>query len=516
MKKREKVTAKQTPHTIVNLDFLHKRSSTQPTPDVVKDDIISALRPDKDPRGPTSEGDRLSFRTPSSDLAASLSTTENFTTDNGLIREETNRSIEASLPVPTIGTAENPEGRSGVKHHPPLPAVSLDGNHRKRKPTTILIDAVTSLAASPGINGGVLPQSLPQTDAAEEQFTSSIPPQRKSLRQMAESFEHHGGSASIARLYYYMHQPRGRKQSMKIYRKLVENDSPFQSQTIRALIRLVSPRSPFDMYELLQHYMTFEDTHEYMQGDGDMNAYAHFYERICYSVQYFDTTNSNKASAEEFVRSLIADIHSLDSRGQGKCFPTLVSSLLQQRWVKVGSYAKECYEHIVDKNFPVADGWYNHILSLSLFNRQNDVDFADVALRSVKSSVKPRGSELIGALENLFPFDDVEGVEVFLESILELRKNSPDPASYNVDMNTLEQIGCAAARYGDADVNLLVWDVVDSQKSAPTVGIYENTTTAFACNPVTFREAFLVLMEMEANGFVPSRALIRTLSTRMR
>lgn len=125
----------------------------------------------------------------------------------------------------------------------------------------------------------------------------------------------------------------------------------------------------------------------------------------------------------------------------------------------------------------------------------------------------------INVLQNLFPYTDIKGTIVALKSIIQLQSSwepgKPHP-NYKVDLGTLEHIMAAAARKGSFELNLLVWDLVDLLGYEPTISMYESTMQGFVMGPRQDQNAFVVLAEMEEQGFQPSRALIRSLSRSIR
>ena len=106
-----------------------------------------------------------------------------------------------------------------------------------------------------------------------------------------------------------------------------------------------------------------------------------------------------------------------------------------------------------------------------------------------------------------------------MKSIIQLQSSwepgNPHP-NYKVDIGTLEHIMAAAARRGSFELNILVWDLVDMLGYEPTVSMYENTLQGFVMGVRQDHNVFAVLGEMEERGFVPTRALIRSLSRSIR
>ena len=294
---------------------------------------------------------------------------------------------------------------------------------------------------------------------------------------------------------------------------------------IKALFRLVQPRQPFDCYDVFKFYRTLPDTPEYAKGD--INGFASMYGRLCDSLRHMNLEKHSLTDCKHLVRSVVGTVQRLDRAGQELCCPVLLSALLDQRSVRIGSdFCPAIYQYIHEQKIAVPDGWYLHLLGFSKFHRQRDIPFADVLERAVERGRRPSNLVVLNVLDNFYPFTDTATVARVLQSILKLQQLVVEDASrdgmealqnqYYVDIGTLEVIGAAASSQGQSDVSLLVWDMLDLLGYEPTVGIYENTVVAFAMSTFTYREAFTVLIEMEARGFKPSRALIRSFSTLLR
>jgi pentatricopeptide repeat protein len=71
-----------------------------------------------------------------------------------------------------------------------------------------------------------------------------------------------------------------------------------------------------------------------------------------------------------------------------------------------------------------------------------------------------------------------------------------------------------AAKRGHIDLNLLVWDLVESCGERPTECMFEDVILTFANNK-SDSNSFAALVDMEKNGFVPSRALLRQLALKL-
>jgi hypothetical protein len=173
---------------------------------------------------------------------------------------------------------------------------------------------------------------------------------------------------------------------------------------------------------------------------------------------------------------------------------------------------------MIQHNFDVGAGYWEHLLSMSRYFRQKDLPYASILRRIVDMGRRPDPVTALAALENLFPYTDVDATYTALKAIVDLQSTAKpeDDFQYMVDISALEVIGAAAARRGHFVLCLLIWDLVDLLGYKPTEAIFENTIMAFAVEPTTYGNAFTVMAEMEANGYEPSRALIRGFSVNLR
>lgn len=126
---------------------------------------------------------------------------------------------------------------------------------------------------------------------------------------------------------------------------------------------------------------------------------------------------------------------------------------------------------------------------------------------------QPKVATAISVLQNLFPFNNFDATMMAMESINALQSKSTD---YQVDIGTLEMITAAAATRGRYRICLKAWDILEAQGLGPTDTFYENTITAFAMGFRQDANCFAALGEMEARGYKPTRALIRSITRSIR
>ena len=78
---------------------------------------------------------------------------------------------------------------------------------------------------------------------------------------------------------------------------------------------------------------------------------------------------------------------------------------------------------------------------------------------------------------------------------------------YRVDIGTLENISMISAQNKKVELNLLVWDLVELFGYEPTECLFEDVILAFG-GGTSDQNLFAALVDMEKNGFVPSRVLL--------
>jgi hypothetical protein len=293
-----------------------------------------------------------------------------------------------------------------------------------------------------------------------------------------------------------------------------ETADQLQPDTVRQLFFLMAKKRPFDAYKVLQLYRKITA----VEHDKDVNAYADMFERNCDALRYMDPEKHRYSEIHKLVRGLVMDLQQLDRVGKEQCYPVLVSALVSQKSVSVGDFARLAYQYMIQHNFDVGAGYWEHLLSMSRYFRQKDLPYASILRRIVDMGRRPDPVTALAALENLFPYTDVDATYTALKAIVDLQSTAKpeDEFQYMVDISALEVIGAAAARRGHFVLCLLIWDLVDLLGYKPTEAIFENTIMAFAVEPTTYGNAFTVMAEMEANGYEPSRALIRGFSVNLR
>lgn len=121
-------------------------------------------------------------------------------------------------------------------------------------------------------------------------------------------------------------------------------------------------------------------------------------------------------------------------------------------------------------------------------------------------------------LHNYYPYkDNLESAHQLLLSIQKiLHAHEFSPATverYRVSLGTLAAISLAASRR-NIELNLLAWDLADAFGYAPPESMFEDVVMSFAAAQQD-ENMYAALVDMEAHGFVPSRALLRYIALKV-
>ena len=330
------------------------------------------------------------------------------------------------------------------------------------------------------------------------------------------------------------------------------------------LYRLMTYHRPFHSYQLLQYILRRTNTDiqassryddkEDEKSIEESQRIGKLYRRMCFSLRLLDPIKSRHGDIRSLVSSVVSDLREMNEHVERLCLPVLVTSLAEQRSSNIGRWAFRYYQRMAEKNYELRPEYFQHLLTLSKFNRQDNLPYHDILQQVVQAGRRPLPHIVMNALENMFPYtDNVQGTYIALQSVMELQRQSQQmaqeqqqqreldvaqlaqeqdpeeiekikkrmslyrkPRSYVVDIATLESMNVAAARTGCAELALLLWDALDIMGYEPTESIYESTIVCFAKDDNLCENAFVVLKEMEDKGFVPSRALIKSFSMALR
>jgi hypothetical protein len=300
-----------------------------------------------------------------------------------------------------------------------------------------------------------------------------------------------------------------------LFQKAVEEDlvMHFSPKVVRELFFKVF-RNPIAGYHVLQAYRTMT-AKDY---GNDITAYADMYRQLCESIQYLNHHNCTTRDRNVVVGSLVQELQQMDRAGKELCIPVLVSSLMTQKFVALGDLAGKLYQYMRREEFQVAPGYWGHLLATSKYNRRSELPYDEIFLESVKVGRRPTANVVMNALQNYFPYtDDIAAVQRIVQGVALLQQSSTVPGvEYPVDMAMLEALSTSAAQTGMSDLIMPIWDIITILGLEPSVAIYENTIVTFCARPAMYKQAFIVLDEMQQKGHIVSRALLRSMSAQLR
>ena len=301
--------------------------------------------------------------------------------------------------------------------------------------------------------------------------------------------------------------------AMNLFRTMQASKQTVRISLTLKLFFAIVPKDPFAAYQLLEYFNGHPAFREIHLG---------MYRKMCLVVATLDAhrMRRDRSTIHSFVGKFIGEVSRMSFEAKKDLYPLLITSLVIQKSVNIGKYASLLYKEMVESNFPMSQGWLIHLLSHSKYNRQEDIPYHDVLARLVGAGFLPYPPILFRAVDNMFPYTDSDASGVTLRAVLHLLRNQSEESlssrrEYFIDMGTLEAMSVAAARSGDSEAITMVWDVMDQLQYKPTETIYENTIIAFAVSG-NLQNAFAAMGSMEAEGYFPSRALIRSFSLAIR
>jgi pentatricopeptide repeat protein len=345
------------------------------------------------------------------------------------------------------------------------------------------------------------------------------------------------------------------EKSMFLFRESQRIKQLLPRASVTGLFFMVSETDPISAYSILQYYNSHylhqeQQPHTAANGTGKSgggivdldsatNKRRSLYKRIANSISLLDPQHHNTRQMHVLVDSLLNEVEKMDSDSKRVLYPKLIVSLVSQRIATIGPYAHKLYESMVDQHGSgIKAGWLNKLLSLSRYNRQNDVPYHDVMAQLVQipgGQLNPES--VLPAIQNMFPFTDTEALCVALRAWLEDFRNKytcgekgesnsedrhrgdlsrlSNPEDL-IDLSTLENISIGASQAGSSELILLVWDVLEACHYPPTETIYENTVMTFANEKGSLEQAFAAMTSMKEDGFLPSRPLLRSVSSAIR
>lgn len=384
-----------------------------------------------------------------------------------------------------------------------------------RKPAGSYFEEALTEAAP--IDDGVT-EDKAQPDA--ESVISHVPPNRSSNALNTHTADQGRRTSASIRGREDVLWDAVRKVDVATARRLVkealENDQVLSPRIVVRLFYLLVDSDPISSYLVL--------TQSRERSDSLSKAGFQMYLKLCSSVGSIEIHYEERLKVKGFVRKLIQDIFSMDDTLQQELLPKLITSLATQRNVRLGAHANDLYQHMVRKNYIIRPGWLKQLLSLSRYNRQDDLPYDDVMERLAASDTLPHPLPVIAAVHNMFPFTSPEKVCRALRAVLHFQsknvlENFPmysRAEEIHIDLDCLELISSGAAQTGSAELILLVWDLLEQCGYTPTEAIYENTIVAFASGGENIQAAFGAIIAMKDAGYEVPRSLLRSFSLALR
>lgn len=352
--------------------------------------------------------------------------------------------------------------------------------------------------------------------------------------------------------------------SKAIYLFRLARDEKFllTKKVITNLFYVVSEKDPLGAHEVLQYYNSHPSHNNNNNNNGAdptiQPKVVSMYKRMCKAVGLLrPLLYPDPSYGQMIVESLMEEIGNMPDDVKMELYPILVVTLISQRCSPLGPYAGMIYDTMAQNGYPMKLGWLVLLLSMSKYNRQEDLPYHDVLGRLVAMGGQPHPMCSIPAIVNMFPYTDADQMCLALSAWLDFEADQKSlqyrllhgeygpNGEYNnnnnnnhrtidtiddgsvvffpfedrkLDLATLEMISMGAARAGSSKLILLVWDILEHCEYTPTETIYENTIIAFVTDEkgVGIQQAFTAMEAMKEDGYPISRALIRSCSTLMR
>lgn len=305
--------------------------------------------------------------------------------------------------------------------------------------------------------------------------------------------------------------------TIRLFKEALECDQKLSGRVLVRIFYLVVPTDTILAYSVLRKYRREDEK----LTDPEMKMYF----KLCSSVGSLDPgEHNNRWYLHKFVRDLVQDLKRMERDANQELLPKTITALATQRNVRIGTYANELYQYMVENEYKMKTGWLRQLLSLSKYNRQDDLPFHDIMERLATQNGRPHPLSVIQAIHNMFPFADPEKTCVALKAFLDFQKgivldDFPQPTTFDelqIDLDCLESISAGAAHSGSPELVSLVWEVLEKCEHRPTEAIYENTVIAFAYGGKYLETAFGVINSMKEDGFEVSRSLLRSFSLALR
>lgn len=109
---------------------------------------------------------------------------------------------------------------------------------------------------------------------------------------------------------------------------------------------------------------------------------------------------------------------------------------------------------------------------------------------------------------------DLDATTEILSSIQQLHHYEDHPYDYSVDCGTLEMISILSAKRGSVELSLLIIELAESFGYNISESMFEDVILSFAASRQV-PQCLGALVDMERNGFIPSRELLRNVAKKL-
>ena len=251
-------------------------------------------------------------------------------------------------------------------------------------------------------------------------------------------------------------------------------------------------------------------------------------EAVC---AYFESFPRKSDPPTGMVFKIIKITSASPRKVQEVILPRMLRGFLGRPFFRTGEMIEHVYGIMQASNIPVPSQLADRILLGAKFRSTGvTLPVAQILHDLVQSGYQPSVEGVAKTFVALSPFLDNGDTRLALQAIHDLNTGkfqgenggefsattSNHPCRYVLDFGTLETISSTAAKKGDSELGLLVWDVMEQLGYHPNEILYENLAQTFAMAYRSDEHAFECLNEMESNGFKPSRAVIRSVSRSLR
>ena len=287
---------------------------------------------------------------------------------------------------------------------------------------------------------------------------------------------------------------------------LVKNASrkgiQFPKKSLYNCFRFMLTRNPVYAHGILCYYQK-------QCGADDL-----MYERLCRSIANLMTSHETSTKTRVCVVQVRQECEKMPKETQQVLLPILLESMVTTAVGSVREQSLGLYKYLCENEFVLSPDLLESLLAKSRY-WSTDLPYQRVLQQLSDSQVPPKNAgALTNALSNFFPFTDGDKTLMAVTAVHDIVRRGN--THVRVDRGTLEQILAGASREGNYELGLLTWDLSESLGYAPTESLFESMIQAFSMAYKQDHRVFSCLAGMEDYGYIPSRALLRSVSRSLR